>query len=179
MGLLLAGFELHLAQATRQQLALPHPPSLPPIWQGRARHGEDAAVLGRNPDGTFQVRLNGTEKTFKESQVAAMTGMQRGPLYEMLERATVGRLGGSDVFEAPPVPSGDLGPNDTSLESLAPTREVLLDSLTKNVPAFSNYSSANIKLPQTINDLQSMLKPMQAEARHLIASDHKRLAIHA
>ncbi|MES2507451.1 MAG: hypothetical protein V4599_12160, partial [Verrucomicrobiota bacterium] len=63
----------------------------PPLWQGRARHGEDAAVLGRNPDGTFQVRLNGKEKTFKESQVAAMTGMQRGPLYEMLGRATVNR----------------------------------------------------------------------------------------
>ncbi|WP_345739070.1 hypothetical protein [Prosthecobacter algae] len=80
-----------MAQATAPASHRVAPPA-PPIWQGRARHGEDAAVLGRNPDGTFQVRLNGAEKTFKESQVAAMTGMQRGPLYEMLGRATVGRM---------------------------------------------------------------------------------------
>ncbi len=78
----------HLGEATQSGLTRAGRRSGPPIWEGRAKHGEDAKVLGRNPDGTFQVTLNGVEKTFKESQVAAMTGMNKVRLYKHLGDAT-------------------------------------------------------------------------------------------
>jgi hypothetical protein len=77
-----------LGKATQQQIAQPRATNTPPIWQGRARHGDYAEVLSRNPDGTFQVMIQGQEKTRTERDVAYMTGLKKGPLYEMLAEAT-------------------------------------------------------------------------------------------
>jgi len=54
--------DAHLDGATQTHLTRGQTPSGPPIWQGTARHGDYAEVLSRNPDGTFQVRLNGVER---------------------------------------------------------------------------------------------------------------------
>ncbi|WP_166647453.1 hypothetical protein, partial [Prosthecobacter fusiformis] len=48
----------------------------------------------RNPDGTFQVIIQGQEKTRTERDIAYMTGLKKPELYEMLGKATKGRLQG-------------------------------------------------------------------------------------
>jgi hypothetical protein len=109
------------------------------------------------------VSLNGVEKTFKEPQVAAMTGLRKGPLHEMLGQVTKGRLASS--FEAPPTSGVQ--------ESSTPQRSSPLDTLTQNLPANKNPLPANFRQPQNLNELRSMLQPMQAEARQLMNGSRK------
>ncbi|TDU62550.1 hypothetical protein EI77_04652 [Prosthecobacter fusiformis] len=165
-----------LGKATQQHLARPRPPagtapSPPSIWQGRARHGDYAEVLSRNPDGTFQVIIQGQEKTRTERDIAYMTGLKKPELYDMLGKATKGRLSGS--FEAAPASESSLKSNDHAHESLTPQRPSLLDTLTQNLLANKNPPPANVRLPQNLNELRSMLQPMQAEARQLMNDSRK------
>ncbi|MCW0219995.1 MAG: hypothetical protein OJI67_16845, partial [Prosthecobacter sp.] len=56
------------------------PPPLPPppLWKGPSITGETVEILDRNEDGSFEVRrANGEVRTFKESDVARMTGMKK------------------------------------------------------------------------------------------------------
>ncbi|TDU62105.1 hypothetical protein EI77_04735 [Prosthecobacter fusiformis] len=106
----------YLDAATAASLEGPRP-TRPPIWQGIAHHGEDASILYRNPNGTFQVRLNGEEKTFKESQVAAVMWQKKPELYAHLHAATQQQLAADQATPISPVPveekgaSGAAGPS--------------------------------------------------------------------
>ena len=139
-----------LGEATRRQQANPRSPG-PPIWNGEARRGDEAQILSRNPDGTFQVVIGDREVTRTERDIAYMTDLRKGPLYEMLGEATQRKLAERAAAASAGSVAGSTGfAAGTSAASAAVSAAAPVDGTPGSVPMTD--SGAQTHQNTSIND---------------------------